>query len=189
VNLKDCVDVQAGHPFRGSVPFVEGGNACVLQMRDMQPDGSVAWTRLLRTKVDAAKAVQWLAPGDVVFAARGARNYAVCLSDVAQPTVCAPHFFLLRVKSQRLLPEFLAWQINRPPAQRYLLSNAEGTDQRSIRRPVLEALPLAVPPLPEQRAIVALAEAAVQEERQLHALIQNRQRQLDALALAMPVNH
>ena len=183
--LKSLVDVQAGHPFRGSVPLVEAGNAYALQMRDLSPSGDVTWDGLIRTAVDTAKAVQWLEPGDVVFVARGARNYAVCLREVPKPTVCSPNFFLLRIKSPTLLPEFLAWQINRAPAQRYLASNAEGSDQLSIRRPVLEAMPLAVPPLAQQQLIVVLAEAARHEERQLHALIHNRQQQLDALALAL----
>lgn len=183
--LKSLVDVKAGHPFRGSVPFVEAGNAYALQMRDLSLGGDVAWDGLIRTEVDVGKPVQWLEPGDVVFVARGARNYAACLRDVPKPTVCSPNFFLLRVKSPTLLPEFLAWQINRAPGQRYLASNAEGSDQLSIRRPVLEAMPLAVPSLSRQQLIVALAETALQEERQLHALIRNRQQQLDALAIAL----
>lgn len=183
--LRSLADVQAGHPFRGSVPFAENGNAYALQMRDLSPSGEVAWNGLLRTEVDASKPVQWLEAGDVVFVARGARNYAVCLREIPKPTVCSPNFFLVRVKTPTLLPEFLAWQINRAPAQRYLASNAEGSDQLSIRRPVLEAMPLAVPPLSKQHLIIALAEKAVHEERQLQALIRNRQQQLDALAFAL----
>ena len=185
VILRSLADVQAGHPFRGSVPFAENGNAYALQMRDLSPSGEVAWNGLLRTEVDASKPVQWLEAGDVVFVARGARNYAVCLREIPKPTVCSPNFFLVRVKTPALLPEFLAWQINRTPAQRYLASNAEGSDQLSIRRPVLEAMPLAVPPLSQQHLIIALAEEAVHEERQLQALIRNRQQQLDALAFAL----
>lgn len=185
VILRSLADVQAGHPFRGSVPFAENGNAYALQMRDLSPSGEVAWNGLLRTEVDASKPVQWLEAGDVVFVARGARNYAVCLREIPKPTVCSPNFFLVRVKTPTLLPEFLAWQINRTPAQRYLASNAEGSDQLSIRRPVLEAMPLAVPPLSQQHLIIALAEEAVHEERQLQALIRNRQQQLDALAFAL----
>ncbi|QHE83448.1 restriction endonuclease subunit S [Hydrogenophaga sp. BPS33] len=183
--LLTLADVQAGHPFRGSVPFVKDGNAFALQMRDLSPNGDIAWDGLIRTEVDANKPVQWLRPGDVVFVARGSRNYAVSVRDVPKPTVCSPHVFLLRIKSPTVLPAFLAWQINRAPAQRYLASNAEGSDQLSIRRPVLEAMPLAVPPLAEQQLIVALADAAAHEEQQYQALIRNRQQQLDALAHAL----
>ena len=154
-------------------------------MRDLSPSGDVAWDGLVHTHIEGRRSAQWLQPGDVIFVARGARNYAVCLREVPKPTVCSPHFFRLRARSSSLLPEFLAWQINRAPAQRYLASNAEGSDQLSIRRAVLEQLPLAVPPLARQRLIVALAEAALQEERRLLALVHNRQQQQDGLALAL----
>lgn len=183
--LRKVAEVRAGHSFRGSVPLVTEGNAFALQMRDLSPGGKVAWDGVAQTEIDTGKSVQWLRPGDVIFTTRGARNYAVCLREVPKPTVCSQYLFLLRVTSPALLPEFLAWQINRAPAQRYLASNAEGTDQLSIRRPVLEDLPIAVPPLAQQHLIVALAEAAVQEQRQLEALIQNRHRQLDAVAFAL----
>lgn len=181
-SLGSLVEVQAGHPFRGSVPAVEGGNAFALQMRDIAPDGGVDWKGLVQTRIDGRKHPEWLQRGDVLFVARGARNYAVCLQDVPKPVVCSQYFFLLRVKSPALLPDFLAWQINRAPAQRYLASNAEGSDQLSIRRGVLENLPLVVPPLEKQRLAVALAEKAVVEKKLLEQLIRNRQQQLDALA-------
>ena len=81
-----------------------------------------------------------------------------------------------------VLPEFLAWHINRSPSQRYLASNAEGTDQLSIRRAVLEAMPIAVPALQKQRLLVQLAETVQQERMRLEALIKNREQQLDGLA-------
>lgn len=181
-SLKTRVDVRAGHPFRGSVPLVEGGNAAVIQMRDIAPDGGVAWASLSRTRLASSRTPDWLRDGDVLFAARGARNYAVCLSQVPAATVCAQYFFVLRCNSDQLLPEYLAWHINRQPSQHYLRNNAEGTDQLSIRRAVLEDMPIAVPGLAQQRLLVALGDAAAQERRQLDTLIQNRERLLDALA-------
>lgn len=183
--LTSHVDVQAGHPFRGSVPEDLDGNAYALQMRDVSLTGVVDWAALTRTSLDRHKSAVWLQPGDVVFVARGMRNYALCLEDVPLPTVCSQYFFLLRVKSTGLLPEFLAWQINRAPAQRYLAKNAEGSDQLSIRRGVLEALPIVVPPLEQQHRIVALARDAGRERQVLETLIRNRERQLDALAFEL----
>lgn len=181
-DLARLADVQAGHPFRGSVPEDPEGNAFAVQMRDVSPDGGVAWDGLVRTSLDGRKSPVWLQPGDVIFVARGARNYGLSLEEVPVKAVCSQYFFLIRVKSTGLLPEFLAWQINRSPAQRYLAKNAEGTDQLSIRRGVLEALPIAVPPLEQQQRIVALARDALRERQVLENLIQNREQQLDALA-------
>lgn len=178
--LKKLAEVRAGHPFRGSVPTTEDGNARVIQMRDVSPDGQIAWTQLPRTALP--KTADWLHDGDVLFTARGGRNYAVCLSGVPPQTVCSQYFFVLRCKARGVLPDYLAWTINRAPCQRYLASNAEGTDQLSIRRGVLEDMPIALPSLERQRQLVALASAARQERRCLEALIQNREHQLDALA-------
>lgn len=183
--LADYVDIQAGHPFRGSVPEDRDGKAFALQMRDITPDGVVDWSLLTRTSLEAHKNAAWLQAGDVVFVARGQRNYALCLEEVPVPAVCSQYFFLLKVRSPALLPGFLAWQINRAPAQRYLAKNAEGSDQLSIRRGVLEGVPLVVPQLEEQQRIVALARDARRERQLLEALIRNREQQLEALALEL----
>lgn len=183
--LANQVDVQAGHPFRGSVPEDPKGDAFALQMRDVGPEGVADWHALTRTSLEKHKSADWLRQGDVLFVARGMRNYALCLDDVPVPAVCSQYFFLLRVRSAALLPEFLAWQINRAPAQRYLARNAEGSDQLSIRRGVLESLPIVVPALERQAHIVALARVAAHERWVLDALIRNRERQLDALAIEM----
>jgi len=181
-DLTDLADIQAGYPFRGSVPVVHGGNARALQMRDLTPEGITDWQAMAQTDIDASRSEQLLRAGDIVFVARGVRNYAVCVPEVPLDTVCSQYFFLIRLRTDRLLPEFLAWQINRAPAQRYLASNAEGSDQLSIRRGVLEAMPIALPPLAQQRAIIALAGDAIAEKRMLEALIRNRQQQQDAIA-------
>lgn len=182
--LQALAEVRAGHPFRGSVPAAAQGNARVVQMRDVSASGVVAWAQLTRTALRTSpRTPDWLQRGDVLFAARGGRNYAVCLSEVPEPSVCAQYFFVLRCKpGAAVLPEFLAWHINRSPSQRYLASNAEGTDQLSIRRGVLEAMPIAVPALQKQRLLVQLAETVQQERMRLEALIKNREQQLDGLA-------
>ena len=81
-SLKRLAEVRAGHPFRGSVPLVEGGNTQVIQMRDVSPDGTVAWASLARTDIPTGKSPDWLRDGDILFVARGARYYAVCLRQV-----------------------------------------------------------------------------------------------------------
>lgn len=182
-NLGAFADVQAGHPFRGTIHESPEGDAFAVQMRDVSPDGGVNWGGLVRTSLDGRKSPEWLRTGDVLFVARGARNYALNLQTVPVAAVCSQYFYLVRVRSAGLLPEFLAWQINRVPAQRYLAKNAEGTAQLSIRRGVLEALPVVVPPLDQQHRIVAFSEDAIRERHVLESLMRNREQQLDALAL------
>ncbi|MCK9282742.1 MAG: restriction endonuclease subunit S [Rhodocyclaceae bacterium] len=184
-NLLDYVDIQGGHPFRGGIPADLEGNAYALQIRDASPEGVADWAALTRTSLDGYKNIVWLRTGDIVFAARGQNNYALCLDEVPVPAVCSQYFFLLRVKSSALLPGFLAWQMNRQPAQRYFSQHAEGSDQIGIRRGILEALPIVVPSIERQQGIAALDKAAHEERKTLQALIRNREQLLDALAIEL----
>lgn len=81
LNLKDLVEVRAGHPFRGSVPARDGASARVIQLRDVSAEGQVAWAGLVRADLQGHKAPDWLRDGDVLFAGRGGRAYALCLRD------------------------------------------------------------------------------------------------------------
>jgi hypothetical protein len=179
-------EVRAGHPFRGSVPETVDGPALAIQMRDISVAAGVDWSTVLRTRPQGRKQPDWLQPDDILFVAKGARNFAVCLNEVPAPALCSQYFFLIRVHdSRQLLPAFLAWQINQVPAQRYLGKNAEGTDQLSIRRGVLEALPIAVPAMAQQHALIRLDQAVRQERRHLESLIRNRQQQIQVLSMRL----
>lgn len=184
-NLKDLAEVSGGYPFRGTVPEYPNGAAFAVQMRDVSPDGAVNWGGLVRTQLGGKADSYWLRSKDILFVTRGMRFFAVCLDEVPQPTVCSPHFFLVRIKAPDLLAEFLAWQINQQPAQRYLRQNAEGSNQLSIRRGTLEELPIAIPALAQQQQVVALASLALKERTLQEALIKNREQQLHAIAKRM----
>ena len=184
--LRSVAAVIGGYPFRGPVPEVPGGPIRVVQMKDLVANGGIDWAGTVSTTLPGKRPPDLLCPGDVLVLVRGARNPAVYLGDVPGPAVSSLHFFLLRLMAEsNLLAEFLAWQINQEPAQRYLEQNVEGTDQRSIRRAVLEALPIVVPPLPKQQSILKLARAAQREREMLTSMIDTRQRELQAVARHM----
>tara|TARA_B100001105_G_scaffold172240_1_gene138709 strand:+ start:287 stop:988 length:702 start_codon:yes stop_codon:yes gene_type:complete len=181
--LCNVAQLQAGHPFRSAVEEVADGDVHVIQMKDVSPEWGVDWSAVMRTRLAGRKQPDWIVDGDILFAAKGARFYAACVGAALPNAVCVPAFFHLRVRPEAALdPEFLAWQINQPPCQRQLLQAAEGSSQLSIRRAVLEQLILAVPPIAEQRSIVALAGLAVRERHTLQRLIHNREQQLQAIA-------
>jgi hypothetical protein len=155
-------------------------------MKDVSAIGAMNWEAVVRTEPTGRREPDWLISGDVLFVARGNHYYAAALEAVPNRSVCGPHLYHLRIKRDDVvLPGFLAWQINQPPIQHLLRQAAEGTNQLSVRRAELEALPISVPPLADQEQIVRLAEAAVCERALLDQLILNRERQLSALAFAL----
>jgi len=178
----EACHVSAGYPFRGAVDALPVGPVAVVQMRNVDAE-AIDYESLTRVSLPTTRQPDFLQPGDVIFTTRGRRNSALALKDVRGLAVCSPHFFVLRVNEpEALLPEFLAWLINQKPAQEYLQQAATGSHILNITRGAIENLPVAIPPLEVQRALVALAEQARRERELMHALIDNRQSQLDAIS-------
>lgn len=183
VILEQIAEVRAGHPFRGSIKEESSGNGYVIQTRDQDSDGQVAWNSLVRTEVSGRKEPDWLRDGNVIFSARGSRNLASVITDIDKPTVCSPHFFVMEVlDSSQVLPSFLAWQLNQFRLQKYFHQCAEGSAQVSIRKTELEKSPLTIPPMEQQMLVVGLADRALREKRIYQKLIELRLREVEAVA-------
>lgn len=186
VPLAAAVSVSGGHALRGAVDELPAGDVAVIQMRNVDAEAGVDWRGVNRVTLPPARSTSLLSAGDVIFTTRGTRNFALALEGVPGSSVCSPHFFVFRVAaSAGIIPQFLAWQINQRPAQEYFRREATGSYILNIRREVVENLPLVLPPLEQQRAIVALADAARAERAALAALIDNRNRQMEAIALGL----
>jgi len=182
-SLKQIALIRAGHPFRGRIEDVPGGTARVIQMKDVDADRGVNWAGLAATELAGRKQPDWLKKGDMLFAARGNRYFAILLEDVPFDTVLSPHFFHLTVKREaKVLPGFLAWQINQEPIQQYLQKSSHGSQVQAIGRQVLEDMPLAIPPLDKQHAIMALNNAWQQQRRVMDTLTENMQRTMTGIA-------
>ena len=171
--LASVCEILPGYPFRGKVPEVDASDIRVVQLKDVSVEQGISWSTCQQTTLTGKKAPDWLRPGDVLFVAKGNRNYAVAVEDTpSQPAVAAPLFYLLRCHAA-LLPEYLAWWLNQEPCQRYFEQNAEGTQAKSIRRSVLAEAPLALPPLSRQAALAALQQNLRQQQQTLQHLISN----------------
>ena len=186
VRLSDIADIRLGHPFRGTVKQYDKGDVHVVQVRNTEPTGEINKTTLVQTQLSTKKQPDWLKNGDVLFVAKGAKHYSALVQQVLERTVCSPHFFVVRIKAEfkdMILPDFLCWQLNQQPAQRYFKATAEGSMYLSIRRQVLENVPIKVLTLEKQKQLTAMHRCGVKEQKVLQKLIENRQQQLEAIAM------
>ena len=182
VPLRECARLSAGFPFRGAIDVLEQGSVGVIQMRNVQ-EGGVDWNSLVRVTLPTKREPDMLAEGDVIFTTRGSRNFALALTDIPGLAVCSPHFFVMQAhRPDQLQADFLAWQINQKPAQEHLQQAATGSHILNITRGAIENLPIVLPSLDVQRTIIAIGDAAKHERHLIGALLDNRQRQLEAFA-------
>ena len=178
--------ISAGYPLRGSVDELTSGDVAIVQMRNVDAAIGINWSDIQRIALPSKRPPAFLAGGDIIFTTRGTRNFALALDAVEGQAVCSPHFFVIRVSdANRITPAFLAWQINQRAAQEYFQREATGSHILNIRREVVEKLPVAIPPLATQLAIIELVDTADAERAALTKLIENRNQQIEAIALGL----
>ena len=118
-----------------------------------------------------------LQPGDVLFAAKGPKNFAWHYPGLERPAVASSSFYVIRLKNTEVLPEYLAWYLNQPSIIRRLKRKAEGTSMPLIRMEHLKNLPVVIPSPAHQKTIIAAQQAAWREQEILDRL-QNLKNQL-----------
>jgi len=184
VKLSAIASVSAGYAFRTTIkPSDEG--VLVIQMKDTGQKEGLVWDDVIQTELPGRAPKAWLENGDLLFLARGSNNYSVCVKDIAEETVCTPHFFHIRITDPAITSEFLNWQINQLPAQNYINEAAEGQEKQNIRRTVLEDLNIIVPSIPKQNEIVELNKLLSHERMIYEEMTKNRAELMDAIALKL----
>lgn len=181
--LRSLTLISAGHPIRGSVDGLPEGDIAVVQMRDILDAHSINWNTATKVELPTKREPDWLQDGDILLSTRGASHYATLVSSPPAKTVAAPSLFVLRAKcNASVLPGFLSWFLNQPPAQLYFQRAATGSYILNLRRSAVEEMPVMLPSIERQQLISDLFQMAAEEKKVLEQLIENRQRQLEAIA-------
>ena len=183
IPLGQVARISSGYPLRVSAEELEPGDVAFVQLKNVGHPHGIAWPKVDKVALPSKREPSWLSPGDVLFSSRGTRTLAYPVATVPSRAVCGPQFFVITISDSRsVLPEFVAWQINEKPAQDYLQKESTGSFIQNIRKPVLEQLPIALPPIEAQRLIVQFWRAAQREREILQQLIEATDAQLNAIA-------
>lgn len=105
-----------------------------------------------------------LKDGDVLFAAKGTKNFAAVFENHNEPSVASTSFFVIRPTDKKVMPQYLAWVLNNHTTQTLLKGQAIGTSIPSISKQVLENLEIAVPSIETQKAILQITKLRNKEK-------------------------
>ena len=183
--LSEVLELHSGYPWRGLIKEIENGAVRAIQPKAISDLGELIEENLTRTEFTGKKQPDWVEEGDVLLINKGLRNTVAYIHQSYTDVVCAPTIYTLRPKAKwvkKINMKFIAWQLTQVPAQKYFKRSAEGSLQVSLRRKVVEDTPLAIPAMEVQNAIANLYEDGLAEQKTLLALIENRQRQMTAIA-------
>ena len=182
MRLAALSDIHSGYTARGRLDPLPEGGVPALQLRDVGTDGQAPGPNFQRYDLGKLSDRYFVRGGEVVFRSRGEPNAAAAIRDpLPEPVVVIVPLVIVRPDRDRVLPEYLAWAINQPDAQRRLGAEAQGTSLRMIPMAVLENLEIAVPDLPTQRCIVELDALARQEAQLLRQLAGRKEELVSAI--------
>jgi restriction endonuclease S subunit len=176
--IKEIADIQIGYQFRGKIEADPNGTYKVIQIRDFDEFQNLGATDLykINLKYDAERYI--VNKGDILFLARGHRNYAIPIKESLVDTIAASYFFILRLRNENILPEYLAWFIMQAPAQAYLHNIARrGTHMPMVPKSAFENLPIDIPDIETQKTIIKL-DTLLEKERSLLGQLQEKRTQL-----------
>lgn len=188
LTLSDIATARAGHAFRSGVQHDPSGDLVVIQGRDVDADALYvtpspqSWLQVSSRDIRSS-GEHLLQKGDVLFMARGSKNYAVVIDeDLSQPCMAVASFHVLRPNPFKVVPVFLAWLLNQDNSQAYFRANNTGTTIPMVNLDMLKAMPLRLPPLPKQLQIADLIRFTHLERLLMERLAEQRQLLLRAWA-------
>lgn len=180
--LNQIASIQTGI-FARTVPE---GDIVYLQAKHFDENGLLGSTLHADLNADTAIQKHLLKPGDVLFAAKGYKNFATVYESHNHPAVASTTFFVIKVKTESVLPEYLSWVLNSSVIQNFLKRNASGSSIVSISKALLEELEISVPDLLTQKKILEISKLRMTErslKQQIESLRETQIQQQIIIAL------
>lgn len=169
-----------GPRFNGSA-YAEDGNVATLRTTDLDDDGRISYENMPLARLDEDSFINhFLLPGDLVISRSGTCGIAAVFEGFSLPVL--PGAFLIRFRlDEQGDPRFFRYYFNSPHGRAKILSVARGAVQQNINISNVEALPVPLPDIDEQRRIVDVISSyddLTENNRRRMALLEEAARQL-----------
>lgn len=177
--LHRLAKIQSGHHSRGRIDPLADGSHFLFQARDVDVHSlTYRIHAMIRFYPDMSRRDLILKKDDILFMARGIRNYSVLLQEIPDSTLAAAYFFIVRVSNKVVLPGYLCWYLNQAPVEHYLNRHSgRGVHMPVVRRSVLENIEVPVPALEIQKKIMEV-DSLMREERDLLSRLAEKRKEL-----------
>jgi len=126
-----------------------------------------------------------LMKGDILFAAKGAKNFAAAYNN-DKPAVASTSFFILRIVpnwKEKVLPDYITWYLNQNTVIKELKMQAIGSAMPSISKSVLDETELPIPDITIQTKILKIFELRKKEKEVTNRLESLREKIIEQLVL------
>lgn len=153
--------------FSDGVPFIQQG--------DLKQDEDLPVKEFKRYWTEGNTDRFKVSGGEVLFRSRAGEAVAKAVPKGFEPeAVVINPVMILRVKSERLLADYLAWAINQPWVQAQLNPHVRGSAVKMIPKSALARVRIPVPSLDLQQKIVEFDRLGARESQLLEQLREQR---------------
>jgi len=176
MKLKMIAKIQSGFISRGKIDPRDDGTCLLLQAKDVDADLLSYRTDALVRFMPRLSGKDWfLGPGDILFMARGARNYSLLIDKVPDSVLAAACFFIIRISNSDALPEYLWWYLNQSTVEEYLKRfSGRAVHMPVVRRAVLESIDIPLPPIKIQKQVADITTLMMKEQELYKKLAEKR---------------
>jgi hypothetical protein len=177
--LKNLAEIQSGYINRGKIDPRDDGTSLLLQAKDVDADNLSYRTDALVRFTPKLTGKDWfLKSGDILFMARGARNFSVMVDKLPEGVLAAACFFVVRISNFEILPEYLSWYLNQSFVEEYLQRfSGRGVHMPVVRRAVLESIDIPFPPYNTQKKVSEINKL-LQKEQALYKKLAKKRKNL-----------
>jgi type I restriction enzyme S subunit len=140
-----------------------------LRITDIQ-GGAVDWQKVPSCKIDEPDYIKHkLKVDDIVFARTGATTGKSFLITKCEDSIAASYLIRVRLNSEEILPEFLYMFFQSAEYWELVSAGTSGSAQGGFNASKLAGLIIPLPPIPEQKRIVAILDQAFADIEQARA--------------------
>jgi len=182
-SLQTLADIQVGYQAKAGINGGRRGTHRLIQSKDFDSFNRLRFENLTAFFPERKPETYSVRKGDILFQARGMAHFAYCIEDDLKDTLAAGSFYILRTKTETLLPQYLAWWLNQPKAQAWFQSQARGTGMSFISKSTLSRLQVQIPPLSVQEKVVKIVTLTRHEQFLLDRLSSLRSRLVKAVCI------
>ncbi len=154
-DLEDIAEVIAGYSFRTALRSKENASCFALQAKNILENSTVDEENLDGIDFENYRSKAIVKKGDVVISSRGSFR-AGSVSLELKNIVATSSVYILKIKNENVLPEYLAIYLNSIEGQKKLNERATGAVIKSIRRNDLENMSIVLPSIETQNKIIEI---------------------------------
>jgi restriction endonuclease S subunit len=156
VKLSEIAEINLGYSFRESLNSFNCGKIRVIQPKDITEDICIDYSTLAKIDISNIKGKHHLLLNDVLITNRGRFSTSIFCPTGKSIYIASSGLFVIRVKSEQVLPEYLSIYLNSDIGQKQIHSLLEVMTIPSITKAHIQNLKIPVVDLIEQNKIVLL---------------------------------